>query len=129
MTDPELVRLVAEKVMGYQPCGTEPWNDGYWFRTITGGAPVRFDPLSSMACAFEIIHTLQTKGWQSVELKYFKPGKRSHPALDETYWALYLGRDSEPFDAYARADTPQMAICLCALKTVGVDVQEPTCKP
>lgn len=109
----ELDALIAEKVIGTPSKDIQEWTECYnhnsWYIQ-------RFDLLprysTDMTAAWEVVDTLFKDGWRL-----------------ELLGSEVLGDDMGGYDVYfsckagVRGDTAPHAICLAALKAVGVDVK------
>ena len=123
MTDRELDTLVAEKVMGVDlsPVEHKAWDGRLSF--VPGAIAWCTDwtespepePFStSIEAAWEVVEKLTM---HSIQIRINK-----HDASDITWWEVYIHRDFTGEEYRAYADTASRAICLAALKAVGVEV-------
>ncbi len=131
MTDPEIVRLAAGRVMGYQPLPLNEWNRGSWF-LAPGESSIFFNPLASLHCALELLDAMRKMGFafsifetpHSIFLngplvmlsKGVKPVERNAEGKPGVFSYLVPGGHS--IEGRCRA------ITLCCLRAVGVEVGE-----
>lgn len=132
MTDRELDALVAEKVMGMW---REPWNDepDHWWQRHSDGtskmhASVKL--LGAWTChsnslpkfstkldaAWLVVEEMRRKGWATgIEALVVEPGP--------SYYAVVCGRGSSDGAIHVRDESAPRAICIAALRALGVEVQ------
>ena len=124
---PELDALVAEKVMGIAgdcpgdqnewhsgwQCDT-CWNTGMWGEDFTHA----FKPYSaSIAAAWEVVEKLAT---------LLPDGDIHIERLDGEVWGVGTCHEASGWKGFISGKTAPHAICLAALKAVGVEVEQET---
>jgi hypothetical protein len=127
VTDRALDALIAEKVMGWKHLRSrvtgftffmspDNFNSEYMKaqdleETISGDEDNASHFSKDISAAMHVQAEMHRRGWWM---------RLEMAATDETSQA-YFGRH-DPWDAYATASSPAQAICLAALKAVGVEV-------
>lgn len=109
MSPRERDALVAEKVMGWTPNGLG-FDTTTGFRTLEMSSFGSFQPSRDIAAAWEVVLMLEKMGWDVI----ISPGSNLGGA-----WCELQSMDERHV---ARADTAPEAICLAALKAMGVEV-------
>jgi len=104
----EINSLVAEKIMDWAVNENTPYGD--IFIDNEGSIIPLFYPSWQMEDAWKVVEKLREKG---MLIKLYE--------ADQHYSAFFRKVGSFYFDS-AEADSAPMAICLAALKTVGVEV-------
>ncbi|WP_027416485.1 BC1872 family protein [Aneurinibacillus terranovensis] len=126
----ELDTLIAEKVMGYELCTETFYNqldtaETYYF--ISGGdvevveytrerwLKYIFSPSTNIAAAWQVVERLRnTHVYQCDDF-----GRNMHKKVPHYACFHPIDRGSLSRDEGVRAKTPELAICLAALKAVG----------
>ncbi len=125
MTDSEIDRLVAEKVMGWHldpshPV-TDPLNSGPAWRRADGSHTyhylndLRFAPSTDLNAAVEAALTRPCDNWSALTIQNAGRGWTAG-------WWMHGGGHGEPPSGWAlkvSAPTPARALCLALLKAVG----------
>lgn len=107
MTNRELDALIREKVMG-----EECKKGGSWYST--GGEWREWTPSSDMSHAWEVVEKMDVLGW-CCQIANNTVGDEKFSA--HFWWnKMYASK-------MAFANSPSKAICLAALKAVGVEVE------
>ena len=116
----EIDKLVAKKVMGLIPNGVGGWSphDNRTGVTIDTNWPL--SPYTTdIAAAWQVVEKMRRDGWRVTihSLKF--------PARETELWEVWLHEELK-FAARgaARGQSVAEAICLAALKAVGVEVKE-----
>jgi hypothetical protein len=115
----EIDALVATKIMGWklQPksaWGTEWWNGDEKERSIYS-----FCPSTDIAAAWEVVDKFTADG-TFARIERGTTGGLGCPVTP--HWEVGLSKDGYCY--WAKASTAPLAICLAALKALGVKVKE-----
>ena len=109
MTDNDITRLIAETVMGYRWAdGTEDPPLEYQAGDVNRG---NFDPLKYTEDAFEVVDKMVEDGWRFNLLR-----------TDRKTWEVDLFVHSDKRNVCVEDPSRCKAICLAALRAVGVEV-------
>lgn len=140
MTDRELDALVAEKVMGWDVLTTREFHrhgksgdvvdcgdDGIFVAERDRSATTPFNPSTSISAAWSVVEQMRELGWH-IDLD--NDGSQKIGAEESWTWNALLWTDRDDYDGdgdgdwpTAHADTAPRAICLAALRAVGVEVE------
>jgi hypothetical protein len=118
----ELDALVAEKVMGWEPwpsqIGSDRWKgpDGEprytWIEARAFAGLMEWRPSTSISNAWEVVEKLLTQlGQQDFHIEH----------LEGMGWSVATCHEDTGWKGWITADTAPHAICLAALKAVGVN--------
>lgn len=123
MDSKQIDRLVAEKVMGWgdcptkdQPRSTHFGRDGtlYRYKVGYGYVPERWSPSTDIAAAFEVVEKMKSDGWYWEISKAYQDGGET--------MAVFCKDNPSPCIT-VNLSIP-LAICLAALRSVGVELGE-----
>lgn len=122
LSDRELDALVAEKVMGWKKAPNGAWmsyekdafGNGGWKSHATWKAnasvsAVRFTPSTDIAAAWQVVEKMKERQWNFTIADLVK-----------NKWRAEFGGSRKHKQTWEDADTAPRAICLAALKAVGV---------
>lgn len=126
MTPREIDALVASKVMGLVPCSNPIGKCELAAKGLcwgTGGAGTDLMPYSTdIAAAWEVVEKMQADGW------FTSATDQTHHSMGWAWRFHHHSNGKLDAHAFARGKAP-MAICLAALKAVGVDIPKKCGEP
>lgn len=116
----ELDALVAEKVMGWKPTGrvsgVMETSEGFMFEGVRLKFTLPFEYSTDIAAAWQVVEKMFDTGLET-ELK-IRPSR----SLGNRFACFLWKPDGTVASSPRFSNTAPLAICLCALTSVGVDI-------
>ena len=123
MTDNDITRLIAEKVMGWEPEDCLMQDDGSVYKCC-GNNGYYFMPLSDDADTEQVVYKMANDGWWvTIETKITPQSNiLGERRIGQETTATFLNYG--PGISYRQVDEwESRAICIAALRAVGVEVE------